>query len=355
MGCICSGTEILSKQKKGIHVESVKDNIVQNHVPSVQNNNHASEQRDNISSNVNNVLNHSSSSFNSENSNSNNNNNIQSNNNQNNPRNNTRNTQAVPQNQELPQNNNVNQVLPVQQVQQRSSQSSQSSELNHQVIFQPNYEPYLQSKNDPTFNMQELPSVYVGHGLKKMNGYICNIEKEELDKRRRDFWTSRFEGNRETWELLNNFCIGDFSNKDLKELLQASELKPYSGCINVIFDAKGNIYEIPNYCIHNPSEWDIQKLKIKQPTETKLTLIIRCVLEEYVISISNISGIKTLKEGLVKNFKINKNEQGTINTERIRLFHHGKELKNNDSLYMYEIANKSIIQMMVKSESTQNL
>ena len=119
MGCICTGTEILSKQKKGVTVvDPIKENIIQNiqNVP-VQNNNQVSEQINNINTHVNNILNHSSSSFDSENSNTNNNHNNQNNQNnqssivnQNNPRQNTRNTQGVPQHQDQPQNENQNNI-----------------------------------------------------------------------------------------------------------------------------------------------------------------------------------------------------------------------------------------------------
>jgi hypothetical protein len=150
------------------------------------------------------------------------------------------------------------------------------------------------------------------------------------------------------WDLLNNFCIGNFSDKDLKDLLFASGLSLYAGCLNVIYDSKGNLYEIPNYCIHPPSEWDIPKFKIKKPENMNVQVKIRYGIEEFNISLSNQTKVIDLKSGIVKNLKIE--TEGELTPNRIRLFHHGKELLDKDCIYMHEITTGSNILMMIKKE-----
>jgi hypothetical protein len=301
MGCICTGTDTINKNRKAMNISNAVNSNLNINNP-INNNNPIPNQRPNQLNRINN--------------------------------------QSIPSSQPQHINLNVNlvnnRIIP-----------NNSFNINNEVA-QPFYEPYLQSKNDPTFNMTELKTVFVGSDLKKIHGYICNIEKDELEKRREDFWSSRFEGSKEVWELLRNFCIGEFDPKELKEILYGSGLTPYAGCINVVYDQKGNLYEIPNYCIHDPTEWDIPKYKIKKPNDEKIIVIIRHVVNDYPISIMNTSLVSELKEELLKNNEVNNKNKDFYDINKVRLFYHGKELKNNDCIYIYEIMNKAIIQMMIK-------
>ena len=69
-----------------------------------------------------------------------------------------------------------------------NSNNNINNHLNIQQYFIPNFEPYLQSKNDPSFNYPELENEYIGIGLKRMKGYISPINLEKLKKVREDFW-----------------------------------------------------------------------------------------------------------------------------------------------------------------------
>jgi hypothetical protein len=215
----------------------------------------------------------------------------------------------------------------------------------------PSYVPFLQSRNDPTFNMKQLKE-FVGEGVKKMHGYVCNIEKEELLRKRDDFWSSRFEGDKETWETLRNLCEGDLEESQLKDLLTAIGITTYSGCINVVYDNKGNLYEIPNYCIHEPLEWDIPKLKMAKPEEQEIKFLVRLEIEDLTIETSNYCPVADLKLHICENFDFSKcssYKQGEkIDSDRIRLFHYGKELKDSDLLYMHNIDNGKIVMMTLR-------
>ncbi len=356
MGCICSGTETVSKQKKGVQpddlnkkipIENERDGNTNNNIVHRNNNqqisNNAQHQREEVNNsssfsmqeNDHNVIeNININQINEENENNDDNDD------------NLRPETQVAQSQTRVFNNvnsnlNNNQNIIPHNTLNIGPQSRHSSNYSN-VLAQPNYEPFLQSKNDPSFNMLEINDLYVGHDLKKMKGYICNIEKEELDKRREDFWTSREEGCTEIWNLLKYYCSTEFNPKELKELLHSSGISPYAGSISVVYDTKGNLYEIPNYCIHDPSKWDIAKLKVVMPKEEKIILRIRKVVKDYNISISNLSNIISLKEGLIKNFF----QDNTV--DKLRLFYNGKELKDKDNIYMYEIPSKSILQLMIR-------
>lgn len=53
-------------------------------------------------------------------------------------------------------------------------------------------------------------------------------------------------------------------------------LRPLKDCINVVYDSKGYLYEIPNYCINDPYKYEIDE-------EKKTNL----VPEEKIINVKN--------------------------------------------------------------------
>ncbi len=309
MGCECSSST--KENKEGVRTINSMGN------------------RNNLNQNMSNNQNISNQNNNNMTSNQNNN---QNNNNNNNLR-----------------NNNVNRNM-----NNRENQNTMILNSNQVVNNRVGYIPYLQADNDPSFNMKEV-NVVVGQGFKKMNGYECNIEMDELVKKRKDFWDSMFSGSKDVWELLRNFCEGDFEPNELKELMTASELTTYKGCINVVYDAKGNMYEIPNYCIHDPVSWNIPKYTIKKPDEKKVRIIIRNGIVDLKVDTTNLCPIKELAQYVVKKFPFDKIDKsikisGTIKDSQLRFFHYGKEFKQNDLLYMLQVDNESIILMMIKQD-----
>lgn len=232
-------------------------------------------------------------------------------------------------NQHMPRNEN-----------RESNQQARRAVQNRQIVnlSQPSYEPYLESKNDPTFNMKETSTI-IGEGIKRMPGFICEIEEEDLIKMKDDFWSSRFEGDPEVWSLIREICAFEYGS-NTEVLLKDSGLTTYAGCINVLFDSKGNLYEIPNYCIHPPLRFEIPKLQIKKPESTQLSLVLRQGIESNHIIIQNDNLVFQLKEEYIKTVK-----QSAIKT--IRLFYRGKEMKDKDFLFMHELHNESIVMVMI--------
>lgn len=217
-------------------------------------------------------------------------------------------------------------------------------ELRSNNNYLPNYEPYLQSKNDPNFNMKENDEV-VGTGILKMKGYVSEIEEEDLKKKKEDFWSSRFEGEKEIWETLRNLIEGGYVEEDIKSLLEAAGISTYAGCINVVYDANGNLYEIPNYCIHQPSSWNIEKFKLEKPKEVMIEVCIRYITTDLNLKVSNLLLCQQLKIFII-NDEIYKEQN--LKQDSLRLFYNGKELKDKDYLYMYNINDRGIIMMTIK-------
>ena len=317
MGCGC-----LNKKKVEI-ISNISEN---KNINEGLNHNNNINHRHSISLNENNNANNNSNQNNNENDNNNQNNNInQNNNNQNNNliSNSNNNNENIQNNI-----NNINQEL-------NNLSESNSSGLS------PSYEPYLQSKHDENFNYKELDK-YVGTGIKRMKGYISPVPFEELEKIRNDFWSSRIEGNPQIWEILHMICNDNsLSVDDIDAYMKASNIVTYKGCINVTYDNKGFLYEIPNYCINDPLEYEKfeeKKPLIKEDIEVK----IRCFNLEEKIKINNFDNITEIKENIKKCEKFNKKYE----LNNIRLFFGGKELNDKKEVWYYNIQNNSIIQML---------
>ena len=138
----------------------------------------------------------------------------------------------------------------------------------HNISFNHSYVPYLQPNQDENFNYKEVDNVYIGVGVKRMNGYISPVSYEELVNIREQFWNSRIEGNKMVWEILHMICNDNsLSMDDMDNLLNSNNIVTYKGCINVTYDNKGYLYEIPNYCINDPIQYEKYEQEIKQIPE----------------------------------------------------------------------------------------
>ena len=319
MGCGC-----LNKKKVEI-ISNISEN--KNINEGINHNNNINH-RHSISLNENNNVNNDNNQNNNQNNNNNNQNN-NSNQNNNNNQNNNLISNSNDNNENIQNNiNNINQEL-------NNLSESNSSGLS------PSYEPYLQSKHDENFNYKELDK-YVGTGIKRMKGYVSPVPFEELEKIRNDFWSSRIEGNPQIWEILHMICNDNsLSVDDIDAYMKASNIVTYKGCINVTYDNKGFLYEIPNYCINDPLEYEKfeeKKPLIKEDIEVK----IRCFNLEEKIKINNFDNITEIKENIKKCEKFNKKYE----LNNIRLFFGGKELNDKKEVWYYNIQNNSIIQML---------
>ena len=204
-----------------------------------------------------------------------------------------------------------------------------------------NLDPFLQSTINPSFNFPEVKeNIYLGTGLKKIKGYISNISKEELIKKRKEFWETRIEGNFETWNFLRQICENnDSDDKDIKAYLEANEIIPYKNCINVTYDRMGGIYEIPNYCIQDPVDYIIINENKNKPNEKEINFNIKKENDIFNIKNSNYLSVDILKKNLGNKFNCNK--------EDIRLFFNGKEMMNDKEIWFYNIDNDFTITAMI--------
>ena len=232
---------------------------------------------------------------------------------------------------------------PVENYENFEEEKNRNEEENYdfQNPIIPNFQPYLQSKNDPFFNFPEVKeNKYVGKGLKRMKGYISNIPEEELKKKREAFWGTRVEGNKQTWNFLKEICeMPSGEENNLEAMLKAYDLTPYKNCINVSYDALGALYEIPNYCIHDPMIYELPEDNKKKPNEKKIKFKARNGMKFLKLKSSNYTSVKKIKTNIGKKI-------GTT-YDKIRLFFSGKEMKNDLQLWNYNVDDDVVVMVMI--------
>ncbi len=127
---------------------------------------------------------------------------------------------------------------------------------------------------------------------------------------------------------------------------EAAGIKPYANCINRCYDSKGFLYEIPNYCINNPYQFELEFIKKKSASNKEVSLLIRHFSKEILNMLRDSETISNVKDKISK--ESTEILQRNHKKEDISLYYGGHELKNEYSLVDYNINSKCIIQMNIK-------
>lgn len=114
------------------------------------------------------------------------------------------------------------------------------------------------------------------------------------------------------------------------------------------YDTFGGLYEIPNYCIHEPMEYDLPEDHKSKPNEVQLRLIIRKGAELITLNVSNYTLVAKLKEETHMKFS-NIKEREKIKRNKIMLFFGGKEMKDDKEIWIYNVIDEAIVLLMIKT------
>ena len=211
-------------------------------------------------------------------------------------------------------------------------------EMNREIYRE--ISPYLQSRVNPNFNFPEVKEdVYVGCGLRRMKAFKSTIPKDELKQRREAFWGTRVEGNEQVWQFLREICeLPVNEDENIKPMLEANEITPLKNCINVTFDRGGEVYEIPNYCINEPISFDLPETHMKKPEKKKISFHGRKGTEQFKIKTENYTKIENIRKNVGKKFDKDPN--------KVRLFFRGKEMKDGNELWQYNVQDEDVIIIM---------
>ena len=211
-------------------------------------------------------------------------------------------------------------------------------EMNREIYRE--ISPYLQSRVNPNFNFPEVKEdVYVGCGLRRMKAFKSTIPKDELKQRREAFWGTRVEGNEQVWQFLREICeLPVNEDENIKPMLEANEITPLKNCINVTFDRGGEVYEIPNYCINEPISFDLPETHMKKPEKKKISFHGRKGTEQFKIKTENYTKIENIRKNVGKKFD--------KEPSKVRLFFRGKEMKDGNELWQYNVQDEDVIIIM---------
>ena len=152
--------------------------------------------------------------------------------------------------------------------------------------------PYLQSKVNPNFNFPELKEeIYVGLGLRRMKAFKSPVTKEELKQRREAFWGTRIEGDAGVWQFLKELCeLPINEDENIKPMLEANEITPLK---------KG---------------------------------------EQFKIKTENYTKVDSIRKNIGKKFE--------KDPHLVRLFFRGKEMKDGNELWQYNVQDDDVIIIM---------
>ena len=188
------------------------------------------------------------------------------------------------------------------------------------------------------YDMPEVPgNIFVNYGIKRMKGYKCSLNIDELNLLRERFWQVKINLN-ERFKFLRQAVLYD--SKKCEDYIIKNGFYTVNGCINHCSDNTKYIYIIPNYCINDP--YFEKKLENIEPNRKKKKIIIflrKNDEKEQLEIFDDISG-KDLKQVYI-------NIKNIHNIKNIRLFFGGNEIKDNDLLYQHKIMNKYCIQVVV--------
>ena len=211
-------------------------------------------------------------------------------------------------------------------------------EMNREIYRE--ISPYLQAKVNPNFNFPEVKEdIYVGNGLRRMKAFKSLVSKEELKQRREAFWGTRVEGNEQVWQFLKELCelpVGEDEN--IKPMLEANEITPLKNCLNVTYDRTGEVYEIPNYCINEPISYDLPESHMKRPEKKKISFHGRKGAEQFKIKTENYTKVDSIRKNIGKKFE--------KDVSKVRLFFRGKEMKDGNELWQYNVQDEDVIIIM---------
>jgi hypothetical protein len=185
-----------------------------------------------------------------------------------------------------------------------------------------------------------------GSGIKQTLAYSSKIPKHQIEKMRNEYWETRTEGYVETWNALRSACETD--EETGMAILTAVEIKLINNSLQLAYDSQGNKYEIPVFCINDPTRFDLPKKKQLTKEELsgenmKIKIRRAGMSTDVELKISNnISGLELKKE------YISKVKGEELDPSILRLFFGGKEIVDDILVAEYGVQDERVVTVFKK-------
>jgi hypothetical protein len=193
---------------------------------------------------------------------------------------------------------------------------------------------------------------YVGDGLKKTLAYSSKITLEELNVKRNEYWETRVEGEEKSWKALRLACEAPEGEDGIKAMIAAG-LKLINKTLQLAFDKSGHKYDVPVFCINDPSIFDLPKkreISKEELTGKPVDLKFRKAGVAHDVKLQAKDNWSTLE---LKQEYIRKVNEDGLEPQNIRLFFGGKEFKEDTVLAEYCIQDGQVIQVFRKQNANK--
>lgn len=184
-------------------------------------------------------------------------------------------------------------------------------------------------------------NIYKGYGIKRMKAYKCNLNINELNQLREDFWKTMSLQDSTTWAIIHQACVFDHHKAEI--FLKNNNFKTQSGCINNLIDNKGRTYHVPNFCINDPFFEREVLLPDNKTHDNIINISIRDVyqMKNYLLSVKEgITG-----EDLKKIFSKKYLNGRDISSSKV--IFGGTVIQNEQFLYQHKIKNGYTIHLLL--------
>jgi hypothetical protein len=193
---------------------------------------------------------------------------------------------------------------------------------------------------------------FVGTGLKKTFAYSSNIPMEELQIKRNEYWETRVEGVEKSWKALRLACESPESEEGIKAMVAAG-MKLVKQTLQLSFDSSGHKYDVPVFCINDPSVFDLPKKKeIKKEELAGKTIDLKFrragVAHDIKIQAQDNWTTLELKQEYIKKL----NEDG-VEPSHLRFFFGGKQFADESFLAEYSLQDGQVIQVFKKQNANK--
>ena len=241
-----------------------------------------------------------------------------------------------------PSQENVVQPAEVQELAQPSSENPSALHQLYEAVcptdadhmeLESAFDVLLQIKhpnnlnNRYTYMYKVDETKFVGKDLRRTNAYISRIPLEMIKKRREEFWETRIEAVKSTWEALRFACESDELETSLA-LLNAAGVKLFQKNLQMSYDKENFRYDIPIFVINDPSSY-IEEKKSTDLVDKQITIKVWMAFKEHQVVLSTKSPCSVLVD------KLQELQLPELTGKALKPFHSGKEMKLTDELGQY--------------------
>lgn len=167
--------------------------------------------------------------------------------------------------------------------------------------------------------------------------WATEATREEVQRKRQEFWDTRVQGSAEHWQALKAACEAADS-RTAEAIVKASGLNIHQGGISLCVDSSGLKYELPPFMVNDALVYG-QERKTELSPEGKnkpITVTVRSAKRPDVqLTVNTHDTGKALKSAYVSRTKA---------TETVRLFYNGTEVK--DTGYLGRLEEGVVVQAL---------